>query len=606
MKKTSFIILAYVILAFILCQLVSYLMKNIPVLLPGEDKPYTLVRGFLFFCRFLPALVFSAFLIGCAISYGKDAEKAKIKYSPLIMAHFRRTMIASIFMVLIITFITEFFVPIFEQKQARSRLKPHLFSEFMHLSQEYYDKGDMNMAFEYSYNALLLNPKDKQALYINEHSNAELNSLKMVLDTPEEPSFVFVPIKETKGETITSLLKKAKDAAEKENWFDAHYYAYLATEVGTPRDINLEEATRLASQAWNQLFDPTVIKEKDEQILFRKKRDAYRTLIRGDNIEAYYQFLEIAATSDMAVRDPDVAKFLEIAQERLESQCFFIEEVENLRRFESYNNIYFSIKHDDGSVDVVYIRGITPVKNSGRMIQYLRGFTLFTYSSEGKFLRSLFVPYAKMLSERATGFDQGAKRQFCIKDEFKSVPYLMLESISKTDRSTRLSPVYEYDASYTQKHEPFLGNYFILSLPTKDFNLLCDATSGSVKMNLVSLMKFFPKAKDYGYSKEVYNADFIYRLTYPLIMLICCIFMACMAWNYRLKNDQLFKFKWIFLMPPITIILYFAIECGLYIIKMLDYALVIMLGNLAVYASVTILVLILFIVCFDFVSRTAD
>ena len=89
-------------------------------------------------------------------------------------------------------------------------------------------------------------------------------------------------------------------------------------------------------------------------------------------------------------------------------------------------------------------------------------------------------------------------------------------------------------------------------------------------------------------------------------MLICCIFMACMAWNYRLNDSQLFKFKWIFLMPAITVILYFVIECGLYICRMLNYALVVMLGGGAVFVSIPLLVVILLIVCVNFVSRTAD
>jgi len=53
-------------------------------------------------------------------------------------------------------------------------------------------------------------------------------------------------------------------------------------------------------------------------------------------------------------------------------------------------------------------------------------------------------------------------------------------------------------------------------------------------------------------------------------------------------------------------ILYFVLECGLYAFRVFNYALVIMLGAGAIYASVSLLVLILFIVCFVFVSRTAE
>lgn len=613
MRKSGIIVAIYAVLALVVCFLISYFMKNVPVLLEGEQFNYILVRGFLYFCHFVPALVFSAFLLGCTIAFGKNAEKAKLKYSPQIMTLFKKTMICSILIVLGLSFVAEVFVPLFESRQARARVKPLLFSEFMNLSREYYDLGNMNLAFEYSYNALLLNPKDKNAIEINENAYAELNSLKMVLDRPlmeetqnKEEKVPVLFETEVKGETVTSLLTKAKKAMDEEKWFDAHYYSYLAIEVGGEKDINLETATRLASEAWNHLFDPSNVRESSRQDLFRKKREAYRSLIRGDNVEAYYQFLEISNYSDIAARDPDVVKFLAIASSRVENQFFFIEEFENLRRFEAYNNVYFAVPHSDGSRDIVYIRGITPVKNSGRMIQYLRGFTLFTYSKEGKFIRSMYVPYAKMLAERTSTFNDSSKAFFGIRDDFKTVPYLMLESISKGDRSGRISPVYEYDADYSQKNEPYLNSYFVLGLPVSDFNLLCDATSGSGKMSLLSLIKFLHKTRDYGYSYEVFNSDFVYRATYPLIMLICCIFLACMAWNYRLKNEQLFKFKWIFLLPLITFIQYFALDCGLYVCKVLNYALVILFGSWAVVVSVTILVLLFIIVCFNFLTRTAD
>ena len=55
-----------------------------------------------------------------------------------------------------------------------------------------------------------------------------------------------------------------------------------------------------------------------------------------------------------------------------------------------------------------------------------------------------------------------------------------------------------------------------------------------------------------------------------------------------------------------TLIQYFALECGLYVCKLLDYALVIILGPMAIYVSCAVLVVLLIIVCFIFVSRQAD
>ena len=141
MRKTAIIVAIYSVIAFALCLLVSVLMKNVPLLLPGEERSYVIIRGFLFFCKFFPALVFSSFAIGCAIAYGKDSEKAKIKYSPLVMKHFKKTMISSIMIVACVSLFIEVLVPFFEQKQARAKIKPVLFNEFLHRRPEFPEKN---------------------------------------------------------------------------------------------------------------------------------------------------------------------------------------------------------------------------------------------------------------------------------------------------------------------------------------------------------------------------------------------------------------------------------------------------------------------------------
>lgn len=606
MKKTCLIILAYALFSFAVALTTSFLIKDVPNLLPGETTSFIVFRGLLFFFELFPALASCSFMIGCAIFYGVDSHKAQIRFSSFIMNHFKKTMLASIMLVFIITMIMEVFLPLCEARQNRAQFKPVIFNEYMTLARDYYQKKDMKLAFEYSYNALLVNPSDKEALTIKEFSEAALNSPKAYIEPPEEPKYSFVPAKETSGETVTTLLEKATKAMEEEKWFEAHYYSYLAVTAGSSKDINLDAAKRISSEAWNHLFDVKIFNETDDQLLFRKKRDAYMNFIDGDNIEAYYQFLEISKISEKAARDYDVIKFLEIAEDRVSQQCFFVDEVENLRRFEAYRDIYFTIPHEDGTKDVVYIRGITPVKNSGRMIQYLRNFNLLKFSADGTFIKSLCVPYAKMLSESVENFDSDAKEKFGLKNEFKRVPYIMLESISKNDRSKKIAPVYEYTVGYDNSSETEIDNFIVLGIAQNDFNLICDTTVGSKKMSFISLMKIIPKARDFGYSVEVFSSDWLFRITYPLLMLIFLIFVADIAWNYRLKETQLFKFKWIFMTPFLTFIFYYAIECLIYTIKFLNYVLISVAGYMSIFILVGILIIALIIVSYIFVSRTDD
>lgn len=603
MRKTALIIFAYAILAFAACLAVSFAIQNLPELLAGEKIKYLILRGLIIFLKFAPALILGGFIVGCAVSYGHDSAKAKIKFSKTIMTHFKKTLIASILIAFATTMITEIFLPMSESYQHMLELKPSVFDEYMKLANSYFEQGKMDEALDFSANALKINPKDEKAQWLKEHSEANVKSAKNVKNDDEEAKFVYIPFDETEGETVASLIKKAKDAEERNDWFHAHYYAYMAVNIGTSRDTNYSDAKRLASEAWNHLFDTNIFEETEEQKLFKKKREAYLSLIKGDNIEAYYQFLEISNTNDMAARDPDVVQFLKIAEERVSRQCFFVEETNDLKQFETANNIYFTISHDDGEKDVVYIRGITPVKNSGGMIQYLRGFKMMCYDKNGEFKMSVSTPYAKMISLDVKTFDEKSKQEFGIKDEFKNVPYLMLEGISKDLQKERISPVYEFDAK-SNKNFQEIKNYFVLGLSTNDFNSLCTSGIDPTKMNLISLSKLLPKARDFGFSYEVYNSTFLCRATYPLVILLSLMVLACFAWNCRLEAP-IFKFKWIFIIPFISAVIFAVLELILYMLKLLNFVLAVFTGNFALIISFAILTVLLFLVCLIFVNKTA-
>ncbi len=608
MRKIAVITFAYSVVALITCLVISFLTKDVPILLPGEEFNYIIFRGLLYFFYFFPALCGSSFLIGCAILFGKDSHKAKIKFSPFIIEIFKKTMIASIVLVFLISIITEVAVPLCEQRQARAKFKPVIFKEYMTLAKQYYEKKEMSLAFEYAYNALLINPKDKEAQDIKERAEANPNSQSAYrkFDEVAVPKITYVPKIETEGETVTSLIKKAKAAMENEKWFDAHYYAYLAFETGTSKDINIDEAKRISSEAWNHLFEIKIFSDTDDQKLFRQKREAYMHFIDGDNIGAYYSFLAISKSSQKASTDHDVIKFMGIAEERIREQYFFIDEVENLRKFEAYRDVYFTISHSDGTKDVVYIRGITPVKNSGRMIQYLRNFNILKFSPDGTFMKSLSVPYAKMYSEPVESFNEEGKEKFDIKDSYKRVPYIMLNSISRSEKDRTITPVYEYNVDFDDEEENPVENAIVLSISSTEFNLICDTVIGEKRMNFVSPIKLLPKVRDFGYSLEVFSSDFLYRITYPFVMLIFMIFIADIAWNYRLMEDQMFKFKWVFMMPFLTLIFYYLLECVIYVIKFLNYVLISVSSYMSIFILIGMLIIVLIAVSYIFLSRTSE
>ena len=72
--------------------------------------------------------------------------------------------------------------------------------------------------------------------------------------------------------------------------------------------------------------------------------------------------------------------------EKLEEEYFFIDETFNLQGFETVNNVHFSIRNNDGTTSVYFIKGVTPVADSASLVQYLRGLSIFVIDYDGKIL----------------------------------------------------------------------------------------------------------------------------------------------------------------------------------------------------------------------------
>ena len=89
--------------------------------------------------------------------------------------------------------------------------------------------------------------------------------------------------------------------------------------------------------------------------------------------------------------------------------------------------------------------------------------------------------------------------------EIKQVPYIMLESIDRNFRGKYNKPVYEY-SDLIPINERSEDNFIILPISTDEFNSLCDASVGVNYMNINSLIKIGHKAKDFGYSNEIFVA----------------------------------------------------------------------------------------------------
>lgn len=602
MKKLFVSLCGYLLFAFCVCYAVSGCM-DVPPVLEGQRISYLFFRGVSFFLRLLPALFCSSFMVALSIYFGQHTGNAGERFSPAIFRHFKMVMITSLGMAFCLALSSEIFLPVIYARQQLAEEAPSLLSEYLISGRYCYVIKNYYLAHEYGRHALKLSPGNKDAQALVDDSERSLHSMKARQKVAEVQVNPDLSWNELQSETVTSLLEKAQKAYNAARWFDAHYYAELALITGDGKDINLNDAKRLSSESWNRLNESAPLTDYTMKKIFDKKKKAYSYLISGDNLEAYYEFLELYNEEGIFV-DPDVKNYYEIAKDRLTREAFFIDETLHLQLFEFAQNVYFTIPHPSGGKDVVFIKGITSVSNSGRRIQYLRDFSLYSYSADGHFIRSLSTPYAKLVAEPISLLDETEASLDEIAPSSKTVPYIILKSVSREPLRVKNEPTYNFaaDIPETDRATP---SYLFMPIPFEDFNLICDAAVGPKNMSLLSLIKMVGRAKDFGYSDEVFGATLIRRMSYPLLMLVLFIFCASFAWNYRIKKHQLFKFSWIFILPVCTIVLYVAVEILLYVSELLCYALVGFSGWFSILSAMLIHIVMLIAVSVLFLARNS-
>jgi len=607
MKNLISIVVTYVIFSFFVCFAISSFINVKPELIPGEELKYMILQGLLFFFKFFPAVISSGFLIGCAIIFtGNTSIQIKL--------YFKKVITNSVILISVIFISSELIAPEIKDKIYLLEESPKVFKEFYSLAEDCFKEGQMTLAEKYISKALVINPNDENSLVLKDRAisakrfESKFNFDNDIDDTKmqELPSFEVgnFSYHEFANETVDSLLKKSDEAFNRENWFDAHYYAFLAVEAGIPNNPNYDKAKLRSIDAWSHINKPLEFEDSQEMRIFRQKRLAYTMLTNGDNLNAYYKFLEISNISEQIEKDADVRKYLKIAKERVQKQYFFIDDVDDLKRLETNNDVHFSVVHKDGYVDVVYIKGITHLSEMGTISQYLRGLSIYTFDKDGNYRRSIYAPYAKMISKPAREFGEAVYSNFNIESSSTPIPFIYIQGINSKMPEV-ISPVFDFvDEEEKRKfEEDNLGyNYFninhnvtiyTLGLSISDFNLLCECSNGANDMSLISLWRVYGKAEDFGYSSEIFGTVLLRRVTGPLVYWCLFLILSCIALNYKIGETQIFKFKYIFLLPVATLVLYFIIELVRYIMHVLNYVFVACAGYYAIFMALFIEILLL-------------
>ena len=607
MKKIIAILSVFIGIGLIVSIIYGF-MSEVPATVPQTSAfVYKLMNGLQNFGRYIPGVAITGFTVSCSVHFGRNSEGSTERFSKAMLERFKTVMIVSIIMAFFLTFCSEVLVLLTGNKKSSIINRPKIVTEYINVGNRLFDNGYYERAMNYAEAALKLSPNEKHALNLRDRADVEINRartsnirFKLYESVEEAEKVDHVVIDAAQINEVYQLYLKANEAFTKKEWFNAHYYSELGIKLATPKDPNLEELKKISTAAWNNLTEYHDLAKTQGQLTFEKKYQGYLALVQKDDLKAYYIFRELYQSSREMQSDPDVVFYLQIAENRINERCFFIDETFELKSFESANDVYFAYEYADGSRDVIYFKGMTTVASTGNSIQYLRALTIVSVARNGEVFRTMTVPYAKVLPVSVKTLTPTTKALMGIDDSIDCVPYIMLKSVGRDSPELHNEPLYTYQNGETAN----TPEYLLLSIPYDDFLLLEKSTSTPESMPLASLFKLVHMAAKYGFCTEVYGQALVNRIFYPLWILIMFILLAGFGWNNRINPTQFFKFSWALAFIPFILISMLYNKMMMFLFRIVNYVLLGGFGLSGGMVAALVLYIILFICsAIIFVSR---
>lgn len=610
MKKILTILFSFLGAGLLACVIIGFCTKPEVELLTSTITKYKFCTGIELFTKILPAMVFSGFALACSIQFGRNSEGSFTRFSQAMLKRFKTIIIISLISTFVLTFSSEFLSLTMRRNKDSYTNQPKLISDYIKAGNNFLTQGKPESAAAYAIEALELDKTNKDAAELKNQADIQMNmketkSIRILHETNLSELFTDTSsdVDTENLSQVYGLFLKAKTCFDNEEWFQAHYYAENAIKISSSKDPNVSKLKDISATSWNKLSELHELARTEDQKIFMQKYDGYKALMEEDFLKAYYVLKTIQIEHPELKNDSDLYFYADIAEKKLNERTFFTDETWNLKSFESANDVYFSLKYKDGWTDIVYFKGVTQVKTTGGMVQYLRDLSIQSVDPSGKFYSSMRVPYAKVLTVSVKEINPLTKDNLGIAREINYVPYILLKSIDRINENSIIKPAY----CYANSEETAGPDYTMLPMEFSDFQMLEDATVNPDFIPVTSLLRIISKAESFGYSEEVYGQVLLNRLLYPLFLLLLFIILAGIAWNNRLEANVYFKASWLLIFPIFAIICQALYQISLFVFKLANYGLLsICDATGALLWGVGVYVVLIFIASLFFLSRKAD
>jgi hypothetical protein len=514
---------------FIIYLLVSSLIiMGFRFIFPSESAPlltfsfrWRLLGGLLDFIALFPALTMSALVVPLGLRNASTEQFSR--FSPHFLKQIKGSIITAICAVGIYGILFFLVLPLAENYRTNMRFEGYLFRLAKERASRHLAEGEWPEASQFIAICERIWPGSPEIEYIRTETAINMEELRISqaetwaqerYNLQEEKNTVYPGIPgQREPVNAAEALSMADNALREERYYDAHWLATLAERLARPGSIEVADATRLASRAWNAIssLEPNS-REIRAYNLYRLKREGYEAMITEDWIRAYYIFMDLY---HQIPGDPDTANFLELCEQGISQVAFFIDEME-LTLGEILTGAVFSLPvQSPGSWNGRMVLRINSLSTFSDY-SYGIGVEILAFNDRGQLLYHVEAPYAKFIP-------------MTVETEPRLI--LMMRVLDREDPQKRWEPV------WTGPERSAIGDtQIMLDLAYEDFLLLVKAEGGMDKLLVGDLLAAEKKLGAYGHIPQVFQAEIIYRISEPAFFLPMSIFSIIIGWHYRARK----------------------------------------------------------------------
>ena len=307
---------------------------------------------------------------------------------------------------------------------------------------------------------------------------------------------------------ITQFIEKAEYYFKMRDYYSAHYYANQALLID-PQRVDIKN---LAAVSWQKINELTVkAKTEKEAQYYERKRSGYEAFQAKRYIDSYYIFRKLQ--KDRPGFDPDISKYLTLAENHLKETSYFLDEKESVDSMPGINNILFlnsPADTDRQSKQFVFIKRYVITREG----YYCLGVEIIQMDKSGETESHIYSPFGKIL-------------------QTENGQMLILQGLSRDNETDRTEPVI-----YTSKIKQELPPHIIpLYINTEGISVCSLNEKYLDQSKIPTLWNYRKTVNKLGYPEYLINMELIKRLLVPFTFLIISFLSLSLGWVLNIPGD---------------------------------------------------------------------